>query len=85
MKAINKFIVITPISSEALKKSGMLLPESLEKDIRYLKAKVTSIGDEVTKVTDGDIIYYDKFAGHFMDYEGTSYKVIKEENIVILL
>ena len=83
MVAIGKFLIIKPIAEETVKKSGLMIPESLAKDIRYLKASVVSKGTDVDVVEDGDIIFYDKIAGHFINYEGESYKVIEERNIVL--
>lgn len=86
MKAVGNFLIIEPIVKEAKKDSGLIIPESLEKDIRYLKAKIISKGDVVqAPVDEGDIIFYDKHAGHIVRLGVIDYKVIEERNIVLKL
>ena len=64
MKAIGKYIVITPVKETEVKtKGGLLLTENNREDIRYREGKVITIGTDVVGVNDGDNIYYDKHAG----------------------
>lgn len=84
MQAVGNFLIIEHIVKESKKQSGLIIPESLEKDIRYLKAKIVSKGDIVhAPVEVGDTIFYDKMSGHVISYEGKDYKVIEDRNIVL--
>ena len=86
MKAIGKYIVITPVKETEVKtKGGLLLTENAREDIRYREGKVITIGTDVVGVKDGDNIYYDKHAGFGIELEKEHYKVIKEQDIVIVL
>jgi chaperonin GroES len=86
MKAIGKYIVITPVKETEVKtKGGLLLTENNREDIRYREGKVITIGTDVVGVKDGDKIYYDKHAGFGIELEKEQFKVIKEQDIVIVL
>ena len=41
-------------------------------------------GDMVKGVSDGDIIHYDKHAGHGIEWEDKLYQVIQHQDIVIV-
>lgn len=85
MKAVNSYIVIEKIKEEAKKEGGLFLTESQNKDIRYLKGKVISIGNLVEGVTNGDIIYYDRHAGHGVEHANSLYHVIRQQDVVIVV
>ena len=84
MKAIGKYIVITPAKETEVKtKGGLLLTENNREDIRYREGKVITIGTDVVGVKDGDQIYYDRHAGFGIELEKEQFKVIKEQDIVV--
>ena len=86
MKAIGKYIVITPVKeSEVKTKGGLLLTEDNREDIRYREGKVITIGTDVVGVKDGDQIYYDRHAGFGIELEKEQFKVIKEQDIVVVI
>ena len=66
-------------------KGGLILAEKQRDDIRYITADVVSVGDEVAGVNKGDKIYYDKHAGHGIEFEGEKYIVIKIQDVVVVL
>lgn len=87
MKAIGNFLVVEPIAKEQKPNiGGLIIPVALENDIRYLKAKVISKGDAVeAPVNEGDIIFYDKHAGHKIPLGDIEHKVITQNDIVVKL
>ena len=86
MKAIGKNIVITPIKENDTKTSGgLLLAEMHREDIRYRRGNVITIGTDVIVIKDGDEVYYDRHAGFGIELEKEQYKVIKEQDVVIVL
>ena len=86
MKAIGKYIVITPVKETEVKtKGGLLLTENNREDIRYREGKVITIGTDVVGVKDGDQIYYDRHAGFGIELEKEQFKVIKEQDIVVVI
>ena len=86
MKAIGRNIIINKVKEGTTKtKGGLLLAENQREDIRYIKASVVSVGDEVSGVKTGDSIYYDRHAGHKIEFENNSYHVIKSGDVVVVL
>ena len=84
MKAVNHYLVIERIKDEPTKVGGLILTEETDEDNRYLKAKVISIGNMVEGIKEGDIIYYDKHAGHGIQHKDKFYGVIKQMDVVLI-
>ena len=84
MKAVNDFVVIKKVKEEQVKVAGLVLTEKLDTDNRYIKAKVISIGNLVEGVKDNDIVYYDKHAGHGVQYKDILYQVIRSGDVVLI-
>ena len=84
MKAVNNYLIIEPIKDESKKVGGLILTEDIDDDNRYLRAKVVSIGNIVEGIKEDDIIYYDKNAGHGIQYKDKFYQVIKQTDVVLI-
>ena len=86
MKAVGNNIIIQKEKQGISKtKGGLLLTEKTREDLRYNKAKVISIGNEVVGIKNNDNIFYDKHAGHDLEYDKEIYQVIKLQDVVIVL
>ena len=84
MKAVNHYLIIERIKDEPTKVGGLILTDKTDEDNRYLKAKVVSIGNNVEGIEEGDIIYYDKHAGHGIQHKDKFYGVIKQMDVVLI-
>ena len=84
MKAVNHYIIIDIIKNEPKKVAGLILTEETDEDNRYLKGKVISIGNNVVGINEGDIVYYDKHAGHGIQHKDKFYYVIKQMDVVLI-
>ena len=86
MKALGVFLVIKDIEAKVKKNSiGLELTEEHRDDIRYRRAEIVSVGDDVPKLSAGDIISYDKHAGNQLETdEDQVYKVISVRDIVVV-
>ena len=84
MKAVNYYLIIDIIKDEPQKVGGLILTEEVDDDNRYLKAKVISIGNIVEGIKEGDVIYYDKHAGHGIQHKDKFYHVIKQQDVVLI-
>ena len=84
MKAINYYIIIEKIKEAPKKVGGLELTEKQDSDIRYLKGRVISVGDKIEGLNEGDIIRYDKHAGHGIEWVDTLYYVITVKDVVII-
>jgi len=86
MKAIGNNIIILPMRNVIDKtKGGLLLIEKDQENIRYKEAVVFSVSEEIKGIKEGYKIYYDKHAGYDIELGGEKYKVIKVQDIVIVL
>jgi|TARA_R110002020_G_scaffold126304_4_gene283999 co-chaperonin GroES (HSP10) len=86
MKALGRNLIIEKIKDGTTStKGGLLLAESHKDDIRYLRANVISMGDDVAGVAVGDEIFYDKHAGHKIEIKNKAYHVIKLQDVVVVL
>ena len=86
MKAVNNYIIIEPIKEvNSITKGGLMLAEKQREDVRYRRAKVIKPGSDVLLLKKDDEVYYDKAAGFNIEIEKEQYKVIKEQDIVIVL
>ena len=84
MKAINRYIVIENIKTEPKKVAGLIMTEELDDDNRYIKAEVISAGNLVEGIKEKDIVYYDKHAGHGVQYKNILYQVIRSGDVVLI-
>tara|TARA_R110002020_G_scaffold360705_2_gene573477 strand:+ start:198 stop:455 length:258 start_codon:yes stop_codon:yes gene_type:complete len=84
MKAINNYIIVENIKEGPKKIGGLIMTEDLDSDNRYIKAKVISIGNLVEGIKKNDIIYYDKHAGHGVQYKDILYQVIRSGDVVLI-
>jgi co-chaperonin GroES (HSP10) len=84
MKAVNNYIIVEKIKTEQKKVAGLIMTEKIDDDNRYIKAKVISVGNLVEGIKDGDVVYYDKHAGHGVQYKETLYYVIRNVDVVLI-
>ena len=84
MKAINYYVLVDKVKTEPKKVARLIMTEDLDEDNRYIKAKVISTGNLVEGIKDGDVIHYDKHAGHGIQYKDKLYFVIKASDIVLV-
>ena len=84
MKAVNNYIVVEKIKQGPKKVGGLILTEDIDDDNRYLKAKIISIGNLVEGIKKTDIVYYDKHAGHGVQYKDILYHVIRSGDVVLI-
>ena len=84
MKAVNNYIIVENIKDEPKKVAGLIMTEELDADNRYIKAKIISIGNLVEGIKNKDTVYYDKHAGHGVQYENTLYQVIRSGDVVLI-
>ena len=86
MKAIGNSIIIIPekVSGDETK-GGLLLVKKDREDIRYTKATIATVSEDIKAVSIGDQIYYDRHAGHVIEIDKELYTIIKVQDIVVVL
>ena len=85
MKPIGKYLVIKKIKEELKTSSGLLLSNEDANNFRYKKGEVIEPGTDINVINKGDLIYYDKAAGHEMFIKDKGYTVILERGVVVVL
>ena len=83
MKAINYYLIVEKVKEGPRIVGGLELTDKIDDSVRYLKAKVISAGNLVEGVNEGDIIYYDRHAGHGVQVDDTLYQVIRIQDVVL--
>ena len=84
MKAVNHYIIVENTKTGPKKGAGLIMTEEIDQDNRYIKAKVISTGNLVEGIKDNDIVYYDKHAGHGVQYKDILYQVIRSGDVVLI-
>jgi len=84
MQAVNNYIIINPIKEDIKEEEGLLIIDQHVDDIRYLKANVISTGNLTEGIKVGDTVYYDRRAGHGIEYDNNLYQVIKQQDVVLV-
>ncbi len=84
MQAVNYYIVIDKVKEAPKKVGGLELTEDQNKDVRYAKGKIISAGDKIDMLNKGDIVYYDRHAGHGIQWKDKLYYVLKIGDIVLV-
>ncbi len=86
MRAVGINLVVKPkkVGTEKTK-GGLILSEKDREDIRYREGVIVSVGDQIKGLNDGDVIYYDKHSGNTIEYEKEMYRVIKMQDVVVVL
>tara|TARA_R110002012_G_scaffold1647_4_gene8062 strand:- start:769 stop:1026 length:258 start_codon:yes stop_codon:yes gene_type:complete len=84
MKAVNNYIIVEIIKTEPKKVAGLIMTDETDVDNRYIKANVISCGNLVEGIKEKDIVYYDKHAGHGVQYKDTLYQVIRDIDVVLM-
>jgi co-chaperonin GroES (HSP10) len=84
MKAVNHYVVIDKIKETEKKVGGLIITEDNNTEVRYFKGKVVSAGNLVEGIETNDIVWYDRHAGHGIEYDDKFYFVIKASDIVLV-
>ena len=84
MRAINHYIIAKNIKTEPKKVAGLIMTDDTDVDNRYIKAEIISTGNLVEGINEEDTVYYDKHAGHSIQYQDTLYQVIRASDVVLI-
>ena len=84
MQAINDYVIVDIIKDGQKKVSGLILTDETDESNRYKKANIISAGEMVEVVKEGDVVFYDKHAGHDIGYNDEMYRVIRSRDIVLV-
>ena len=87
MKPINDRVVVKPAAAEEMTKGGIIIPDTAKE--KPQRGEVIAVGPgkdgNAMTVQTGDIVLYGKYAGQELNYEGTDYLIMREEDILVIL
>jgi chaperonin GroES len=87
MKPINDRVIVKPAAAEEMTKGGIIIPDTAKE--KPQRGEVIAVGpgkDGIAMtVQTGDIVLYGKYAGQELNYEGTDYLIMREDDILVIL
>ncbi len=85
LKPLGDRIIVKPVTEEEVTKSGIVLPETVEKEKKE-EGEVVAVGDgeKITKLglSAGDRVIFGKYSGEEVTLEEIEYKVLKDEDVL---
>lgn len=85
MKVLNKFLLVKKVAEQKQTKSGLLLTGEDSNEMRYHKAVVCNVGDNIIGINADDVILYDKIQSHDVILDSERYSIIQERDVVCVL
>lgn len=92
IKPLGDRVIIELIDEEETTDSGIVLPDSAKE--KPQEGKVVAVGPGALndqgeriemEVSEGDRIIFSKFAGTEVEYEGTEYLILREDDILAIV
>ncbi|MFA5031096.1 MAG: co-chaperone GroES [Patescibacteria group bacterium] len=88
LKPLGDRIVVKPVTQEEVTKSGIVLPDTVEKEKKE-QGEIVSIGEgeKIKKLNlkVGDTVIFGKYAGDEVEIDDTEYKVLKDEDVLAII
>jgi chaperonin GroES len=88
IKPLGDRILVKPLEQEEATKSGIILPDTAEKE-RKAQGQIVAIGqgEKILKLNlkVGDKVLYGKYAGDEVEVEKVEYKILRDEEILAVL
>lgn len=85
LKPLGDRIIVKPVTEEEVTKSGIVLPETVEKEKKE-EGEVIAVGDgeKISKLglKEGDKVIFGKYSGEEVTLDEIEYKVLKEEDVL---
>jgi chaperonin GroES len=88
LKPLGDRIVVKPATQEEVTKSGIVLPDTVDKEKKE-QGEVIAIGtgEKIIKLglKVGDVVLFGKYSGDEVEVEDTEYKILKDEDVLAIL
>lgn len=87
MKPINDRVVVKPAPANEKSMGGIIIPDTAKEKPQRGEVIAVGPGKDDVKMTvkKGDIVLYGKYAGQEINFEGTDYLIMKEDDILVIL
>jgi len=87
IKPLADRVLVQPASAEEKTVGGIIIPDSAKE--KPLKGKVVAVGkgtkDEEMIVKAGDSVLYGKYAGTEIEWDGESYLIMRQSDILAII
>lgn len=88
LKPLGNRVVVEPISEEETTKSGIILPDTVDKE-KKAEGKIVAIGDgeKIKKLNlkQGDKVIFGKYAGEEVKVGEIEYKILTDEDVLAII
>lgn len=88
LKPLGDRIVVKPATQEEVTKSGIVLPDTVDKEKKE-QGEVIAIGsgEKIGKLglKIGDVVLFGKYSGDEVEVEDQEYKILKDEDVLAIL
>ncbi|MDD2807390.1 MAG: co-chaperone GroES [Patescibacteria group bacterium] len=88
LKPLGNRIVVEPLTEAETTKSGIILPETVDKE-KKAEGKVVAIGDGAKIITrglkEGDTVLFGKYAGEEVKLGEVEYKILSDDDVLAVV
>lgn len=84
IKPLEDRVLIEPISQEEKTKSGIVLPDTADKE-KPEQGRVVAVGPKVKGLKKGDIVLFTKYGPSEIEIKDKEYLIAKEEDILAII
>jgi len=81
MKLLGKNIMIEQMEAQKKTSSGIITANNQKPN----EGNVIHVGDEITKIEEGDTVLFSEFRGSEIEYKGKKYLMLKEHDILAII
>jgi len=81
MKLLGKNIMIEQREAQRKTSSGIITANNQKPN----EGNVIHVGDEITKIEEGNTVLFSVFGGSEIEYEGKKYLILKEHDILAII
>jgi len=88
LRPLGDRIIVKPSTTEEVTKSGIVLPDTVEKEKKE-QGEVIAVGtgEKIVKLglKIGDTVMFGKYSGDEVEVEDVEYKVLKDEDVLAVI
>ena len=87
IKPLADRVLVKPANAEEKTVGGIIIPDSAKE--KPLKGNIVAVGDgtkdEEMVVKAGDVVLYGKYAGNEIEWEGETYLIMRQSDILAII
>lgn len=88
LRPLGNRLVVEPVTEEEVTKSGIVLPDTIDKE-KKAEGKVVAVGEgeKISKfnLKVGDRVIFGKYAGEEVKLDKVEYKVLSDEDVLAVI